>query len=200
MKSLSVDQKAAEEAERQRQIEEDRILEEQRLAEEQRQVTKETTSKVVVKYNINMYTFSESAPAKVFDAIKTTLADKATAELSGSNIIVTTNEMNSESVLKKLGKIKIKDQRLEEFITVVNEVKPSEKVQLFVDLSKFPSKTAAKVAKTLKDALKEDERAEITEESNIIVYVNPENVKTVTKFICKLKIEGTKLEVSMLTK
>ncbi|CAL5982896.1 Conserved_hypothetical protein [Hexamita inflata] len=193
-KSQSVAQKAAEEAERQRQIEEDR------KTEKQRQLTKEITSKVVVKYNINMSTFSESAPAKVIDAIKTSLADKATAELSGSNIIVTTNESDSESVLKKLGKIKIKDQRLEEFITVLNEEKPADKVQLFVDLSKFPNKTAAKVVKTLKDALKEDERAEITQESNIIVFVNPENVEAVTKFICKLKIDGTKLEVSVLTK
>ncbi|CAL5988774.1 Hypothetical_protein [Hexamita inflata] len=193
-KKSSVDQKAAEEAERQRQIEEERKLEEQRQAEEERK------SKIVVKYLINMESFPAKTPEKAIVAINTTLADKGSAELSGSNIIVTTNELNSESVLKKLGKIKIKDQKFEEFITVLNEEKPADKIQLSVDLSKFPSKTAAKLIKILKDMLKEDERAEITEESNIIVFVNPENEEEVTKKICKMKIEGTKLEVSMLKK
>ncbi|CAL5982892.1 Hypothetical_protein [Hexamita inflata] len=191
--------------------------------------------KSAVKYLINMESFPAKTPEKALAAIQTQLADKGTAELSGSSIIVTTNDIEAESVLKKLGKIKIKDQKLETFITKVEEeiqeknsisninnektqvetksaeahdvpvkqVEPEApttqdgQVQLLIDLSKFPSKTGAKVVKLLKDMLNENESAQITEDFNVIVTVNPENVEEITKKIGKMKIEGAKLEASV---
>ncbi|CAL6082256.1 Hypothetical_protein [Hexamita inflata] len=191
--------------------------------------------KSAVKYLINMETFPAKTPEKVLSAVQTQLADKGTAELSGSNIVVTTNDIEAESVLKKLGKIKIKEQKLESFITRIEEeiqeknsvsninnektqietkspkahvvpvkqVEPEApatqdgQVQLLIDLSKFPSKTGAKVVKLFKDMLKEDGNAKVTEDFNVIVTMNPDNVETVSKKIGKMKIEGAKLEASV---
>ncbi|CAL5988782.1 Hypothetical_protein [Hexamita inflata] len=191
--------------------------------------------KSVIKYLINMESFPAKTPEKVLPVVQTQLADKGTAELSGSSIVITTNDIEAESVLKKLGKIKIKEQKLEAFITRVEEeiqeknsvsninnektqietkspeahevpvkqVEPEApatqdgQVQLFIDLSKFPSKTGSKVVKLFKDVLKEDGNAEVTEDFNVIVTVNPDNVETVSKKIGKMKIEGAKLEASV---
>ncbi|CAL5988752.1 Hypothetical_protein [Hexamita inflata] len=154
-----------------------------------------------VQYLMNFESFSKNTAAKAIQAIQKFLPDNTLAELSGTNIIVRTNERSSENVYKKLCKFAIKEQK-----PIIQLLQNSEdesqqlanKINLFIDLKHLPSKTGAKVLKYVKEYLKVDEYAEITQDLDIIVFVNQESVEDISKKISKMKIEDKRLEAIVM--
>ncbi|CAL5988768.1 Hypothetical_protein [Hexamita inflata] len=178
----------------------------------------------IVQYMINMNLFQTKPSENAIIAISNSLMDKATAELYGPNIIVTTSDYNAASVLQMIGKIEINNQKLEKFIIKLDEQKlkalttPAQQIQelkqfnkapdflsikeqrkqILIDLSKFSCKTGAQVVKKLKSIqLNENESLEINEDLNIIMTVYSKYIDEITKKIEIFQIDNQKLEISV---
>ncbi|CAL6082262.1 Hypothetical_protein [Hexamita inflata] len=172
---------------------------------EHEQIDQQTENEQIIETNVqylmNFESFSKNTAAKAIQAIQKFLPDNTLAELSGTNIIVRTNKRSSENVYKKLCKFAIKEQK-----PIIQLLQNSEdesqqltnQIMLFIDLKHFPSKTGYKVLKYVKEYLKVDEYAEITQDLDIIVFVNQESVEDISKKISKMKIEDKRLEAIVM--